>query len=167
MPEDTEQPLTVLKRVPGHRFEVNHPRYGGRKRNATQQVRALCEEMDVDPMRFMLSLIKDGVTTQTVIEGGKKKRVEVVASLEMRADLAKYVSRFMYPTLTASQITGADEGPIELEALTVSLEAIMQDPEAVAAAQTLSLLIDAREAAPAARICAPEDGRAEQERAGR
>ena len=46
MSEETE-PLTVLKRTPGHRFEVSHPRYGGRKKNSTQQVRDLCAEMDV------------------------------------------------------------------------------------------------------------------------
>ncbi len=110
MPEEKQekQSTAVAKKNPGHRFEIGHPRHGGKRRNSTQQVRDLCAEMDVDPMRFMLSLIKDGVTTQVVIENGKKKKVEVVADLATRTDLAKYVSRFLFPTLTATAVTGAD-----------------------------------------------------------
>ena len=116
-------------------------------------------------MRFMLSLIKDGITTQVVIENGKKRRVEVVASLEMRADLAKYVSRFIFPVLSASQVTGADDGPIEVETVTLGLDRIMADPALVEMAQTLSLAMSEASMSQArepARLCAPSDESAAQ-----
>jgi hypothetical protein len=143
MSEEQKTPMSVAKKNTGHRFEIGHPRYGGKRRNSTQQVRDLCTEMDVDPMRFMLSLIKDGVTTQVVIENGKRKRVEVVASLETRTDLAKYVSRFMYPTLTATQVTGRDEGPVEVVGFDITK--LLQDPAMVEMAQTLGLALAERE----------------------
>jgi len=129
MSEEQKTPTTsVAKKNVGHRFEIAHPRYGGKKRNSTQQVRDMCAEMDVDPMRFMLEIIKTGVTTQVVIENGKKKKVEVVADLATRTDLAKYVSRFMYPTLTATAVTGADDGPLALA--TLDLTTLLADPKA-------------------------------------
>jgi hypothetical protein len=136
MSENT-QPLTVMTKTPGHRFESGHPRWGGKRKNSTQLVRDLCAEMDVDPMRFMLALIKDGFTTQVVIENGKKKRVEVVASLDMRADLSKYVSKFLYPVLSASQISGPDEGPIAVAEL--DMNKLLQDPASVELMQSLAL----------------------------
>jgi hypothetical protein len=129
MSEEQKTPTTsVAKKNVGHRFEIAHPRYGGKKRNSTQQVRDMCAEMDCDPMRFMLEIIKTGVTTQVVIENGKKKKVEVVADLATRTDLAKYVSRFMYPTLTATAVTGADDGPLALA--TFDLTPLIADPKA-------------------------------------
>ena len=118
-------------------FQAGHARFGGKRKNSTQQVRDLCAEMDVEPMQFMLEIIKNGVTTQVVIENGKKRRVEVVASLEMRVDLAKYVSRFIHPTLTATQVTGNNGGPIETA--TINISAIMHDPALVEQAQNMAL----------------------------
>ncbi len=137
------------KKNPGHRFELGHARFGGKRKNSTQQVKDLCEQMGVSPMQFMLELIKNGVTTQVVIENGKKRRVEVVAPLEMRVDLAKYVSRFLHPTLTATQVTGADDGPLAVA--TLDMTRILADPALVLQAQNLSLaMTDAdREPAPA------------------
>jgi hypothetical protein len=137
MPNDVIPATNVAKNNPGHRFEIGHPRYGGKRRNSTQQVRDLCADMDVDPMRFMLSLIKDGITTQVVMENGKKKKIEVIADLATRTDLAKFVSRFMYPTLTATQVSGQDGGPIETQSLNIT--ALLQNPDDVEAVQRLAL----------------------------
>jgi hypothetical protein len=158
MSENT-QPLTVMTKTPGHRFEIGHPRWGGKRRNSSQLVRDLCEEMDVNPMRFMLAIIKDGWCSQVVIEDGKKKRVEVVASLEMRADLAKYVSRFVFPVLSASEISGPDEGPIELARVNTELERAMSTPGGVEIIQRAALLMAAQDApqAPTPRVIPPGD----------
>jgi hypothetical protein len=143
--EKTPTVTGVAQRNVGHRFQLAHPRYGGKKRNSTQQVRDLCAEMDCDPMRFMLEIVKTGVTTQVVIENGKKKKVEVVADLATRTDLAKYVSRFMYPTLTATAVTGANDGPIELA--TLDLTPILANPELARAAQEIALQLAEADAA--------------------
>ncbi|MGB9458846.1 MAG: hypothetical protein WCB12_22570 [Bryobacteraceae bacterium] len=141
--------LTVVRPTPG--FEPGHPRYGG-KRNATQQVKALCVEMGVDPMKLMLTLIRDGCISQLVTKEGAKKRVEISANLEMRVDLMKYVSRFIYPTLTATAITGpSGDGPVEI----LSLSAIMANPETAKLAQQLALKMAAASATPRPALLAP------------
>lgn len=154
MPEGKNDTTGATKHPLGGRFEIGHPRYGGRKKTNAQQVRDICGEMNVDPMRFMLSLIKEGVTTQVVIENGKRKKVEVSASLETRTDLAKYVSRFIYPTLTATQVSGPDQGPVEVVAVS-DITRLMLDPAAVDLAQSLvlkMLAIDPEPAPTAAHI---------------
>jgi hypothetical protein len=137
MSEDTQ--LTVMTKTPGHRFESGHPRWGGKRKNSTQQVRDLCAELDVDPLRFLLALVKDGFTTQVIFEGGKKKHVQVTCPLELRCDLAKYISRFLYPVLSATQtqISGPDEGPIAVAEL--DMNKLLQDPASVELMQSLAL----------------------------
>jgi len=158
MSEDTQ--LTVMTKTPGHRFESGHTRWGGKRKNSTQQVRDLCVELDIDPLRFLLSLVKTGYTTQVIFEGGKKKQVEVTCPLELRCDLAKFIARFIYPVLSAStsQISGPDEGPIELARANTELERAMMTPEGVEAVQKLALLMAGQGALPAPAIHAPDDG---------
>ena len=110
-----------------------------------QRVRALCEELDIDPIAFMLQIIKSGAASETVIENGKRKRIEVTADLAMRVDLAKWISRFTDPMLTATQLTGPNEGPIA----TVDVTALLRDPGTAAAAQALALAMAERPALPA------------------
>lgn len=174
MSEDTQ--LTVITKTPGPRFEIGHPRWGGRRKTSTQQVKDLCAELDIDPLRFLLSLVKTGYTTQVIVEGGKKKQVEVTCPLELRCDLAKFVSRFIYPVLSAvqTQISGPDEGPIELARANTELDRAMAVPGGVEIIQRAALLIAGQpDAAPApddgakppARICpGPDDEREKAER---
>lgn len=153
----TDNPGLTIR--PSPVFQVGHPRFGG-KRNATQQVKALCIEMGVDPMKLMLTLIRDGCISQLVTEEGKKKRVEISANLEMRVDLMKYVSRFIYPTLTATAITGpSGEGPVEV----MSLTAIMANPELARMAQQLALSMAAASATPRPALPAPASPEATQD----
>ena len=140
MPEEQSTPVTEVVKKPTrgpNRFELGHQRFGGRKKTLTGEVRALAEELDADPLAWMLGLIKDGFVTQVVMENGKRKRVEVTASLEMRADLAKHVSKFMYPTLTATQVSGASGGPIEVA--TMDLMKLMENPSTARLAEDLAL----------------------------
>jgi hypothetical protein len=134
-------------------FQPGHSRFGGKRRNITHAVRAMAEEMGVDPVRFMLRLIKNDTYMETQIVDGKKKKVEVVVPLEVRADLAKYVARFCYPVLTASQITGADEGPVEVAAF--SITDLMLNPAACEAAQKLALAMAETKQLPAAATEGP------------
>jgi len=145
--------LTEKKMLKKAGFEIGHPRVGGRQRKSTQVVRDLCAEMDCDPMAFMIGLIRDGTAIQVVIENGKKKRVEVSAPLDMRADLAKYVSKFLYPTLTATALTGDGGGPVEVA--TLSITKVMADPHLVSIAQQLALSLIADNPAPSQPLALP------------
>jgi len=164
MSDENQQALTILTKTPGHHyFESGHPRFGGKRKNSTQQVRDLCAELDVDPLRFLLALVKDGFTTQVIFEGGKKTQVQVTCPLELRCDLAKYISRFLYPVLSATQtqISGPDEGPIELARVNTELERAMSTPGGVEIIQRAALLMAAQDApldsAPTPRVIPPGD----------
>jgi len=128
-----------MKKTGHHSFETGHVRFGGKRKNSTQQIRDLCAELDVEPMRFLLLLVRDGWCSQVIFEGGKKRKVEVAVPLELRCDLAKYVSRFLHPVLSATQtqISGPDEGPIAVAEL--DMNKLLQDPSSVELMQTLAL----------------------------
>lgn len=125
---------------PGHRFPEGHPRYGGRKRNNAAHARAIAEEMGCDPLRFMLEVVRDGTATKLVVgEDGKKKRVTIEASLELRCDLAKHVSKFLHPTLSAQAV----QAQVDVEATTnavLPIDQIMNRPALAEALGELALL---------------------------
>src|ERR1017187_2981707 len=104
MSQETKPATQVAKRNPGHGFPEGHPRFGGKKRNTAAAARAMAEEMGVDPLEFMLSIISSDVIKQTVIVDGKKKQVDVAIPLDMRLDAAKTVANYLYPRLTATQV---------------------------------------------------------------
>ena len=176
MSDENPQALTIMTKTGHHSFESGHPRYGGKRKNSTQQIRDLCSELSVEPMRFLLLLVRDGWCSQVIFEGGKKRKVEVAVPLELRCDLAKYVSRFLHPVLSAStsQISGPDEGPIELARVNTELERAMSRPGGVELIQRAALLLAGQpdaapapnnEAKPPARICpGPDDEREKAER---
>ena len=122
--EETE--VVVLN--PGHRFPEGHPRYGGRKRNNAAHARAIADEIGCEPLRFLLELVRDGVATKVVVgEDGKKKRVVIEASLEVRVDAAKHVSKFLHPTLSAQAV----QAQVDVETTTVPalpIDQIMRNP---------------------------------------
>lgn len=159
MPQETKSATQVAKRNPGHRFPEGHPRFGGKKRNTAAAARAMAEEMGVDPLGFMLAIINSDVIEQTVIVDGKKKRVEVAIPLDTRLDAAKTVVNYLYPRLNAQTASGPADGPIET--VTFDITKLIQDPDAVEAAQRLALLIvdqdKALTPAPAQRVLPPGD----------
>jgi len=161
MSDENPQALTILTKTPGHHsFESGHPRFGGKRKNSTQQIRDLCAELSVEPMRFLLLLVRDGWCSQVIFEGGKKRKVEVAVPLELRCDLAKYVSRFLHPVLSASQtqISGPDEGPIELARASSELERAMAAPGGVEIIQRAALLIAGQPEIIGPPIDGPDDG---------
>lgn len=134
--ETEQQPATMGVAQRNSGFGAGHPRYGGRKKRTAQQARELAEELGVDPLRFLMEIVRSDTVEQTVIdEKGKKKKVTTAIPLEMRIDAAKWVSRFCYPVLSATQVTGANEGPVEIVGL--DLTRMMMDP----AAQKLAMQI--------------------------
>jgi hypothetical protein len=145
MAEKKEKSVDVAQSNPGHRFEPGHPRFSGRGKRTAAQARALAQEMGIDPLQFLMEIIRSDSIEQTVVENGRTKRVTVTIPLEMRVEAAKHVSRFCYPVLSATQVTGADDGPVSVATLDVS--AILANPELAKAAQDLALMMVEQEAA--------------------
>jgi len=137
MLEEKKHTAQVAQKKTGHRFQEGHPRFGGKRKNTAAQARAMAEEMGVDPLAFLLSIIGSDVIEQTVIVDGKKSRVEVAVSLDTRMDAAKQVMAYMYPRLMAQQITGTGDGPLEVATLDVTK--LLQDPAMAAMAQDLAI----------------------------
>ena len=101
--------------------------------------RDLADELGCDPLAFMMRIINSDVIEQTVIENGKEKRVKVAIDLATRLDAAKNVAGYLYPRLSAQQVTGKDDGPVAVAALDVA--AILANPALAAAAQELALQV--------------------------
>jgi hypothetical protein len=92
----------------------------------------------------MLSLVQNGVIDQTVIENGKRKRVQVTVPLDVRLDAARTVAPYIYPRLSSTEISGPEGGPIPTAHLDVT--AILANPQLAKAAQELALMVVEQEA---------------------
>jgi hypothetical protein len=159
----SKQPRTteiMPKAEPG--FQIGHPRLGGRKKRTAQAARDLADSLGCDPLAFMMGLIQKDTYIQTVIEpDGKKKKVEVAVTMDLRLDAAKTVVNYLYPRLNAQSISGPDNGPIEVEAVTLGLDRIMADPALCAMAQDLSLAMsEASRARPGVAEAQPDEPKA-------
>lgn len=134
-----DKPKTPREGDPGHRWQEGHPRYGGRKKRTAQMARDLADELGCDPLAFMMRIINADVIEQTVIENGKEKRVKVAIDLATRLDAAKNVAGYLYPRLSAQQVTGKDEGPLAVAALDVT--SILSNPALADTAQQLAMMV--------------------------
>lgn len=138
MSEESKTTLGVAQRNAGQ-FQPGHPRYGGRKRTASQ-VRAMAEKAGVEPMEYMLNLLTvDAVEEVQIDARGKERRVKVPIGHETKIDICKALLNFFHPRLNATQITGANDGPVELA--TLDLTPIMSDPELCRAAEQVALAL--------------------------
>jgi hypothetical protein len=142
MPKTATPTVEVMK----HKFPAGHPRYGGKKKRTAQMARDLADSLNVDPLRFLLQILKSDTYTQTVIgPDGKKSKQEIVITMETRIDAAKAVAGFFYSKLNSNAVTGSDhDGPVQVSSLDVAqMAAIMADPAKVEAAQNLALILAA------------------------
>lgn len=113
--------------------------------------------MGIDPIRFLLEILqKDSVlvvqtnpiTGEVLLDDkGQPKRVWREIPLDMKLDAAKTVSAYIHPKLAATAITGPDGGPLEL--MPVNMAQLLDSPEAIEAAQTLSLALTEKGTDPA------------------
>jgi hypothetical protein len=141
----------------GTGFQPGHPRFSGRKKKGVQAARELAAELNCEPLAFLMRVVNSDTIEQTFMEGGKKTRQTITIPLDVRIDCAKYVSRFLHPTLSATQVTGADEGPVQVVNADLTT-LIMGDPAMVDAAQKLALLMARPDALPAPANGAPALG---------
>jgi hypothetical protein len=142
---DTTKPKTI--------FQPGHPRCGGRKKGSlnkrTRQAIEICEAMDFHPASLLATVIMtgklpnpDGTTTDIDAAG--------------RLDALKALCPYVMPKLQATQVTGKDEGPVNLQ--TVDIAKILADPSLAKAAVDLAMKMALAEAAdqPAIEPASPE-----------
>jgi len=151
----TQQPATeVVKRAPG--FQVGHPKYAGRKKATAQRARDLATELNCDPLAFMMGLIQNDTYMQTEIgPDGKKKKIEVAVTMDLRLDAAKTVVNYLYPRLNAQTISGPSDGPIAVAEL--DMARLCQDPAMVEKMQELAIAMAIADTPPAQRVLPPGD----------
>jgi hypothetical protein len=95
----------------------------------------------------MLGLLAVDATEEIVIDGaGKQKRVKVPVGRDLKIDICKTLANFFYPRLTATQVTGQNDGPIAVAGL--NMIELMRDPIAIEAAQNLALAMAAQDQPP-------------------
>ncbi len=141
------------------RFLAGHPRLGGKKRGTASKARDLAESMGVDPLKWLLNLLKTGTYQAVVIDetSGKKTKKTTIASGDMLTDAAKCTLQYLYPKLSGISHTGPDgEGPVETVSL--NLTAILANPELCRAAETMALLMAEQSSAQPQQIQPPIAG---------
>jgi hypothetical protein len=153
----SKQRTVVLKALPG--FQPGHPRVGGRTKRTAAQARSLADELGVDPLAYLLNLLAVDATMELEFAAdGTERRVKLPVSRELKIDICKSLAGFFYPKLNAQQITGPNEGPIEVARANTELERALATPEGVEAAQKLALLMAQADTPPApAGILPPGD----------
>ena len=131
-------------------------RHGGRTKGSlnkkTVALLDLAEQMGLasDPVRYLLSIIGcDGCVRVPVIDAttGKQARGEdgkpltewKAISTRQKLDACREIMPFLRPKLSARQVTGANQGPVEVNRLDIAQ--ILQNPELARNAQELALRV--------------------------
>lgn len=129
--------MSDQKPVNKGRFSPGHTKLGGRKKTVTK-ARDLVTKYG-DPLVWMLRLLREGVYDAVVIDPitGTKTKVPTVAPLELLLDAAKTCVGFVHPKLSSTQLTGADDGPIQ--SVTLNLDALLKDEAWCKQAQAVAL----------------------------
>lgn len=146
MPANTSS--TPKKKVGG---QFGHPRHGGRVAGTPNKknklAREIAEAMGVDPVEFMLDLLRKDVVEviavdefgNVILDGsGQPVTTKIAVTLAMKLDAAKSVAPYLHARLQATQVTGKDEGPVEMVLPTAD---ILKDPKISSALADLALLV--------------------------
>jgi hypothetical protein len=124
-----------VARVKGGRFAPGHKRLGGRRPGArnkfTWSARQAAQEAGFDPVALAMRVILQGKLPP--IKGQAEEKV----GMEGRLAMLKEIMQYMLPKLSATQITGKDEGPVAIATLDVTR--LMEDSEMLEAAQRIAL----------------------------
>jgi hypothetical protein len=155
-----------LKRTPGHL------KFGGRVKGSlnkrTRQAIEICEAMDFHPAALLATVVLTGK-----LPNPDGTTVEIDATGRM--DALKALCPYVMPRLQATQVTGKDDGPVELARATTELERAMATPGGVEIIQRAALLIAGQPdtlpapapddgAKPPARLCPGPDDEREREK---
>lgn len=124
-------------------------RRGGRGKRSASRAIEIADQLGVDPLKWMLNLLKNGTYQAVVIdEAGKKKRITKVAPLELLLDCARTCTSYIHPKLSSTTVSGHVEKTDTFN-LNV-MEILAGDPARVAELQSLALyLADSQAGEPA------------------
>jgi hypothetical protein len=112
------------------KFQKGHPQYGHRKKGQLGIKATLAERLrlkDFDPVDALIDALK----AKTDEDGNGEE-----LSLKDKAHISLELLSFLYPKLKGVEHTGKDGGPIEV-AQTAKITALLSDPEAFAALETI------------------------------
>ena len=104
--------------------------------------REIAEREGFDPFTMLITAFRTGTLPPIGGPGAvdpvsKKPLPPVTINAEERMKCGRDLMRYLMPTLSAMQVTGADGGPLQLEQMDVTH--LMMDPALAQAAQTLAL----------------------------
>lgn len=119
----------------GPGFKPGHARIGGRKQGSqnkrTRQAIEICESYDFHPVATLITVITTGKLPNA---DGTFAEVDTPGRLDALKSLCPYVM----PRLQSTQVTGKDDGPIEVEN-GFDINVLMADPASIELAQALAL----------------------------
>ena len=137
----------TIKGVKG--FQKGHTRIPGSGRKKGQSgptkfiwlAREIAEREGFDPFTMLITAFRTGTLPPIggpgALDKDKKPLPPVTINAEERMKCGRDLMRYLMPTLSAMQVTGADGGPLQLEQVDVTH--LMMDPALAQAAQTLAL----------------------------
>ena len=156
------------RRAPGAGSKPGERRGGRRKgslNRKTVAIRDLSEKLGVDPAEALLNMVRcdcmqvpvfDEATGRPLVgEDGKPILKWIAFSTRQRMDAAKELLPYIAPKLAATQLTGANDGPVEVASL--DLTQILSDPTLAKAAQEMALMLAEQRADPAPQLPRPYD----------
>jgi hypothetical protein len=124
--------------TPKRGFKPGHPRYGGRPKGSpvkrTREGLEIAAEIGWHPVKWFLHIVTRGAMPN---EDG----TETPVNSEIRFAAGKEVSNYLIPKLSARQISGPNEGPIEIARASGDLDRAMAAPGGVEIIQRAALLI--------------------------
>jgi hypothetical protein len=107
----------------------------------------MADQLGVDPLFYLCNLLAVDVVTEVEIgPDGKERKVKVPVTHETKISVAQSLANYFYPRLNATQVTGADDGPVRTATVTLDVSAILAKPELAYAAQELALAVVQQEA---------------------
>jgi len=157
------------RRAPGAGAKPGERR-GGRRpgslNKSTAAIKDLAERLGVDPVGYFCAIIKcDGAIQVPVIDPATGKPLKDASgqpvlkweaiTLRQKLDAAKELLPYTAPKLAATQVTGANEGPVKVA--TLDITQVIADPELARAAQEMALLIADQQSGQTLQLPRPYD----------
>jgi hypothetical protein len=133
----------VVERTEKGRFLPGHKKLGGLKKGTIAVnswiAREVAQSKNFNPLAIALDVFTTGYLPLAPGEDPKKRHK---ISDELRVKVLLDTCKFLFPTISAMQVSGANEGPIAVASL--DMVSLMRDPRLVEAAQALSLATTAQ-----------------------